>query len=137
MTKTLRELLSFPSTLLLNPPLPPPCCVYLYVCARILPPPLPPRICFSPTITINPYRQYFPFTLFAPLNLSFRVTSKLKYTSLLTLRVALLSHGYCISVNFYFLFLFIFRRFSHSEEKLCFFYRDDTFFQHLPPFYSS
>lgn len=33
--------------------------------------------------------------------------------------------------------LFIFRRFSHSEEKLCFFYRDDTFFQHLPPFYSS
>lgn len=35
------------------------------MCARALP--TPPRICFSPTITINPYHQYFPFTLFAPL----------------------------------------------------------------------
>lgn len=132
------------------------------MCARAFSPPIPPRICFSPTITINPYHQYFPFTLFAPLifhsawRLSWNLvnTGKLKtsskglsylnvasfsrkkfyerpYTSLLTLRVALLSHGYYTSVNFYFfpsLSLSFLSSFFHSEEKLCFFYRDDTFF---------
>lgn len=129
MTKTLREplSLSFPSTLLS------PFLSRICMCARAFSPLIPPRICFSPTITINPYHQYFPFTLFAPLifhsawRLSWNLvnTGKLKtsskglsylnvasfsrkkfyerpYTSLLTLRVALLSHGYYTSVNFYF-----------------------------------
>lgn len=148
--------LSFPSTLLS------PFLSRICMCARAFSPPIPPRICFSPTITINPYHQYFPFTLFAPLifhsawRLSWNLvnTGKLKtsskglsylnvasfsrkkfyerpYTSLLTLRVALLSHGYYTSVNFYFfpsLSLSFLSSFFHSEEKLCFFYRDDTFF---------
>lgn len=148
--------LSFPSTLLS------PFLSRICMCARAFSPPIPARICFSPTITINPYHQYFPFTLFAPLifhsawRLSWNLvnTGKLKtsskglsylnvasfsrkkfyerpYTSLLTLRVALLSHGYYTSVNFYFfpsLSLSFLSSFFHSEEKLCFFYRDDTFF---------
>lgn len=152
--------LSFPSTLLS------PFLSRICMCARAFSPPIPPRICFSPTITINPYHQYFPFTLFAPLifhsawRLSWNLvnTGKLKtsskglsylnvasfsrkkfyerpYTSLLTLRVALLSHGYYTSVNFYFfpsLSLFPLLIFPFWRETM-FFLSRWHFFQHLFP----